>query len=472
MAKVLSFKRATREVVTVDTVNNTVSVLGAAIPLVDTTIAFPHRSQNLITIYRGDPYFLYRHITNEIRLTRYNGIAWGDVAGFSPLTTATGVIKPLCLQVVNDRLAVVVTISSTGTGNDGVVAVRSDPDDGDVWDAPVTQVFATQPGVTDGGASVLWRDGVFFGTSQGIGYYIPSSDALSPVFDTGDDSLLTGDGVTVGDFAFWNNDLYVVMAGGAPSLYRLDTSWNPTTPTVAPAWNNEPIQGAPGVSGVNIGPDSITWCLFVNKIDELCLFYSGDIGTKAVKATVDSFPEFTDITTDIFPASIRENANLGFALSVDDRRAVNELQSFLIWEPSEASSKLARWDGVSLLDLRTTFTATQFMPSNDRYGFGRIFTNLQPTCHIREVIQVFPGRMQVDYTVRDVGSKPVDIFGEYSTDGDVWKPMTQGDDDDGNEQLTTSPTGTNHFFFWDAFIDLDGDFDFMNMRIVARIAGV
>jgi hypothetical protein len=80
--------------------------------------------------------------------------------------------------------------------------------------------------------------------------------------------------------------------------------------------------------------------------------------------------------------------------------------------------------------------------------------------------------MQLDYTVRDIGSKPVDIFGEYSIDGDEWLPMTQGDGDDGNEQLATSPVGTQYSFFWDAFIDLDGDFDFMNMRIVARIAGV
>lgn len=472
MAKVLAFKRTTSEVVTVDTVNNTVAVLGAAIPNVDTGTDFPHRSQNLLTVYRGDPYFLYRFVTGEIRLARYDGVAWADVAGFTALTVAAGVLKPLCLQVVNDRLVAIATNSDSGTGDDKVLARRSAQNDGTVWDPAIEQVFATQPTTTNGGSSVIWRDAVFFATYEGIGWYIPSTDMLSASFDQGDDAANSGDGVTVGDFAFWNNDLYFVRAGGAPTLYHLDSAWSPTAPSAAPAWEKEPIQGTPGVSSVNIGPDSITWCMFVNKSDELCIFYSGVIGSKAVKATTGTFPEFTDITVSTFPESIRTTPNIGFTISVDDRRRVNELQSFLLWEPAEATSKLARWSGSGQIDLRTTFSATQFMPPNDRWGFGRTFTNLQPTCHIRSVNQVFPGRMQLDYTVRDIGSKPVDIFGEYSTDGDQWFPMTQGDGDDGAEALATSPSGTNYFFYWDAFIDLDGDFNFMNMRIVARIAGV
>jgi hypothetical protein len=473
MAKVLSFRRDTGEVVTVDTVNNTVTVLGAAIPNVDVTTDFPHRSQNLLAVYLGDPYFVYRHrFNNEVRLTRYDGIGWTDVAGFAPITPVAGKIKPLCLKIVNARLCVVAIEDESGSGDDGIVAVRSDPINGDIWDTPQIQVFATQPTASDGGSSIIWRDAIFFSTADGVGHYIPSTNTLTTVFDQGSDSLLLGDGLTVGDFTFWNNDLYVVKAGGVPTLYRLDTTWNVTSPPPAPAWAKEPIQSAPGVASVNVGPDSYTWCLFVNKNDELCLLYSGTIGTKLIKATVDSFPEFIDLSDTVLPVSIRTNANLGFALSVDDRRAVNELQSFLIWEPAEASSKLARWDGSGFLDLRTTFSMTQFMPPNDRFGYAQTFTNLQPTIHLRDVIQVFPGRMQLDYTVRDVGSKPVDVFGEYSIDGDAWLPMTQGDGDDGSEALATSPVGAQYFFFWDAFIDLDGDFDFMNMRIVARVAGV
>jgi hypothetical protein len=474
MAKVLAFKRATSEVVTVDTVNNTVSVLGASIPNVDTTTDFPHRTQNLLAVYRGDPYFIYRHrFANEVRLARYDGIAWADVPGFTALAPVAGKIKRLCLKVVNSHLCVLAVEDQSGTGDDGVYAVRSDSNDGDTWSvAAAKRDFVTQPTASSGGASIVWRDGIFFSTYDGVGWYIPSTNILSPVFDQADDASMIGDELTVGDFTFWNNDLYAVKAGGAPTLYRLDTNWNPTAPPAAPAWEKETIQSAPGVAAVNVGPDSYTWCLFTNRNDELCLIYSGTIGTKLIKATVDSFPEFIDLTDTVLPESIRTNANLGFTLSVDDRRRTNELQSFLIWEPAEASTKLARWDGSSFLDLRTTFSTTQFMSPNDRFGFAQTFTNLQPTCHVRDVNQVFPGRMQLDYTVRDIGSKPVDIFGEYSIDGDEWLPMTQGDGDDGNEQLATSPVGTQYSFFWDAFIDLDGDFDFMNMRIVARIAGV
>lgn len=473
MAKVLAFRRATSEVVTVDTVNNTIAVLGTAIPNVDTTSAFPNRSQNLFAVYKGDPYFVYRQpFANEVRLARYDGIAWADVVGFTPLAPVTGVINPLCVKVVNDRLAVLAIESASGAGDDGVIAVRSDQNDGDVWDTPKTQAFALQPTASVGGSSIVWRDGIFFATLEGVGHFIPSSNSLSPIFDQAVDSSLLGAELTIGDFTFWNNDLYAVKAGGAPTLYRLDTSWNPTSPPAAPAWSKETIQSVPGVAGVNVGPDSYTWCLFVNRLDELCIFYSGTIGTKLVKSSVEQFPAFTDLSETVLPESIRTNANLGFVLSVDDRRSSNELQSFLIWEPAEATTKLARWDGSGFLDLRASFSSTQLMQPNDRYGFAQTFTNLQPTCHMTGSNQVFPGRMQLDYTVRDIGSKPVDVFGEYSTDGDTWFPMTQGDGDSGNEQLATSPTGLAYSFFWDAFIDLDGDFDFMNMRIVARIAGV
>jgi hypothetical protein len=67
----------------------------------------------------------------------------------------------------------------------------------------------------------------------------------------------------------------------------------------------------------------------------------------------------------------------------------------------------------------------------------------------------------------------VDIFGEYSTDGDVWSAMSQGDGDSGNEQLATTPAGIAYTFYWDAWMDLAGGIvEFTHMRIVARISGV
>ena len=61
---------------------------------------------------------------------------------------------------------------------------------------------------------------------------------------------------------------------------------------------------------------------------------------------------------------------------------------------------------------------------------------------------------------------------EFSIDGDNWSLMSQGDGDSGVETLASLPVGVPYFFHWDAFIDLDGNFPFMNMRVVARISGV
>lgn len=469
MAKVLAFQRTTSSVVTIDTVNNTVSVLGAAIPDVEPTNLFPLRSQNLLTIYKGDPYFLYLHDTNEIRMVVFQSGTWSAAPGFTAVLPPAGVILPVGLQVVNDILVAVMFQGGT-TGFDGILVRRTT--DGVTWDATQTLATPTQPTTSDGGHTVVWRDAVWFATAAGLGYYLPATDTLTADYDIGDDSLLFGDEVTAGNFAFWNNDLYFCRADSSPRIYRLASDWTSAAPTAAPAWTRQLLTGLEGVAGVNVGPDSGTFCMFVNRLDELCLFYSGTIGTKLAKTTAAEFPAFTDITVSILPESLRLSTNIGVALSVDDRRSVNELQTLLLWVPGEGATKITRWDGATAIDIRTTLTGVQVMAPNARFGSLRTFTNLQPTAHITAVSQVFPGRQQLNYTVRDSGSKPVDVFGEYSIDGDVWSAMTQGDGDSGGTQLATSPTGTPYTFFWDAFVDLDGDFAFMNMRIVARIAGV
>jgi hypothetical protein len=74
--------------------------------------------------------------------------------------------------------------------------------------------------------------------------------------------------------------------------------------------------------------------------------------------------------------------------------------------------------------------------------------------------------------VRDKDSRNVDVLPEFSLDGQTWADMSQGDGDSGKEDLVTTAGGLPYFFFWDAFVDLDGDFDNVDIRVVARISGV
>lgn len=475
MAKVLAFQRATSEVVTVDTVNNNIVPLGSAITDADVTATWPGRTQNVIAVYKGDPYLLYKWVPplpgppNEIRLAKWDGAAWADVAGFTAVLAAgAGDIMPTGLQVEQDWLVAVMWQTNTG-GADGAVVRRSQ--DAVTWDPTVTLAAPVQPTASEGGHTIVWRNTIFIATAAGVLWYDPATDTLAAAYDGGDDTLLVGPEATIGMFSFWNNDLYFLLPGGAPVLYSLDQSWNLTTPTAVPAWTREAITGAVSIASVGVSADSITWCLFVNRNDELCIWYSGVTGTKLIKATSTSFPGFTDLTLDVLPEAIRDQPNVGVSISVDDRRRTNELQTFLLWEPSLGRTRLARWDGSSQVDIRTVYTGTQLISPNERFGVLRTYTDLQPAVHITGTTQPFPGRMEISYVVRDSGSRPVDVFGEYSLDGDEWLPMTQGDGDDGSEQLATTPAGLPYTFFWDSFADLSGSFDFMTVRVVARLAG-
>jgi len=470
MAKVLTFRRSTSEVMTLDTINNKLVALGAALPNVETTTAFPLRAENLIVVYRGDPYLLYLHDTNEIRLSRYSSGAWADVAGFTAITAVSGNMTPTALNVVQDYL-VAVCQESDSVGVDKIIARRSQ--DGVVWDPITTKLMTTQPVTNQGGHSIVWRNAVFVATADGVVYYDALSDAWSASFDVGNDAMLTGLELTAGNFAFWNNALYFVKPNVVPTIYQIDSAFDLGAPPASPMWTNLLPTGIPGLGTVTVGPDTNTFLLFVNKQDELCLLYSALLGTKLIKASAALFPLFDDVTDDILDPAISGAANLSFSLFVDDRRRANELQSILIRNVTAVTTQLATWDGVSTMDVRATFAGEQLSFPDDRFsGELRLFTNLQPTTFFDGMTQPTPGRVLIDYTVRDSGARPVDVFGEYSIDGDEWLPMTQGDGDDGNSQLPTSLAGISYQFMWDAYADLDGDYDNMLMRIVSRIANV
>lgn len=471
MAKALAFKRTTREVVTVDTVNNNVAALGAALAASDLTSAFPGRSNNLIAVYRGQTFLLYRHTANEIRLAQLSAGVWSDVPGFTAITTGSGNLTPICLQVERSRIVAMVQRSNSA-GIDGTIARRSA--DGVTWD-PIVSVNAPgpfQPTTSQGGSSVVWRNTVFVATAIGLIYYIPSTNTLAAAYDQGSDSGLASQFTPIGTFAFWNGSLYFAVGGTVPTLYKLSDTWTPTAPTAPPAWTRIALTGLNGAGTVTVGPDSGTALLFVDKTDALVLLYSGSLATKMARTTAVNFPNFTDVTGTFLTPDLQVATNLGFSLFVDDRRRTNELQSILVRNAAGNSMLLVSWDGVNTVNVRTTFTALQLMTAAERFGALRTYTAQQPAAYITTTSQPFPGRVSISYTLVDTASRPLDVFGEYSTDGDVWLPMTQGDGDDGNEQLTSSPGGTAHTFFWDAFVDLDDNLPFVTMRIVARIAGV
>ena len=126
MAKFLAYKRSAQQVVTVDTINAVVADLGNAITGADTSNAFPNRSENMVCECRGDYYLLYRTTTNEVHLSRFDiGTAtWADVAGFPAMTSGTGILTPLCLQVIKDRLIAIAELS-VSAASDGVLVRRS-----------------------------------------------------------------------------------------------------------------------------------------------------------------------------------------------------------------------------------------------------------------------------------------------------------------------------------------------------------
>jgi hypothetical protein len=482
MAQAFTYKRADRQVQTLNTITGELTPLGGIITDAELSNAFPNRGENYLCVFQGDPYFLYRSNANEVRLTQYVSGVWTDVVSFGSVTVAGADIKPLGLHVERDRLVAIMSASDSGV-SDRIVARRSAQGDGLTWDPVVFQNFVAQPTNSIGGPSVVWRNAVFFTTSEGIGYYIPDTNTLSPVFDPSSGAtLIQGNKANLGAFSFWRGDLYYILArdgaAQAPVLYKLDTAWEPTAPTALPAWTNQ-LVAIPAVGAVTIGNDTGNYSMFVNKLGEMSLLYSGTFFSKLVvfeiAGTVISAVDKTDA---LLPVAISGEPSLGFSFYADDRRRTNEQHTILVrFKPAVPVAVLVtHWDGVNPIEIAETLddggAGLDLMLSEDERGDFRTFTNLQPACYITATSDVFPGRTRVDYVVRDSALRPIDIFGEYSIDGQSWSPMTQGDGDDGPTGLSTSLAGDAHFFHWDAFIDLDGDFDFLDIRMIARIAGV
>lgn len=481
MAKFLAYKRTTRQVVTVDTINAVVADLGNVIATGDTTNAFPNRSENLVCAFRSDYYFLYRSSTNEIHLSKFDiaTTTWADVVGFPPMTTATGLLTPLCLHVVQDRLVAIAELSLS-TASDGLLARRSNQDDGSVWSASLPVLYSSQPLESRAGSSIVWRNAVWVTTSEGIIFYDPAADLFGTAFDQGSNSLIVGQKANFGSFAFFENDLYYVLptdlVAGAPSIYLLDALWSIATPTPTFA---RLILVIPGVGAITLNNDSGNYSLFVNKANVLSLLYSGTVESKVVTITKSgaSF-EVTDITNSSMPSSISGEPSLGFSLYADDRRSTNEQHTIIVrFRPNiPVSVNLLLWDGVTAMVetgvLDASGAGLDLMTSDSSRGDFRTYTANEPSAYIDDTSQPFPGRVRLDYTISDELSRPMDVLPEFSIDGQIWTLMTQGDGDSGSTGLTSTPTGSAYFFFWDAFADLDGDHDNVEIRVVARIAGV
>jgi len=297
--------------------------------------------------------------------------------------------------------------------------------------------------------------------------------------DTGNDAGLTG--VTgpsnlIGCFASWDGSLYFLQpktTAGATKIYSLNSSWSTIANLPAPQWTNTAYTGVPDVGFASVTNDGGMSSLFVNKLDRLCILFSGATSTKLAVATSKALPlQFTDVTTSILSSGLAAKANLGINLYDDDRRRANNLQWLLIRDLATASTYICPWDGTSTINIAFTVSGVDYMLPASRHGEEATFTNLSPSVRITSVSQPFPGRVRIDYKVRCSPAHPVDVTGEYTIDGDIFFPMSEGDGDSGSAGLTTSPSGNNYFFHWDAWVELTGDLENVGVRILARISGL
>jgi hypothetical protein len=235
----------------------------------------------------------------------------------------------------------------------------------------------------------------------------------------------------------------------------------------------------PATGEIIVNNDTGNYSLFVNRAGVMSLLYSGSLGSKLVTIAASGTGfTVTDLSSTDLDVSIRGTPYLGFGYYVDDRRRANEKHTIIVrFTPSiPISILLLSWDGVTPATQVASFDdggagLDLMVPDAERSDL-RTFTNNQPSCSIDDASQPFPGRVRIDYTVRDGNSRQVDVLTEYSLNGQDWFDMSQGDGDSGKEDLAATPAGVSYFFHWDAFVDLDGNFDHVNIRVVARISGV
>jgi len=298
--------------------------------------------------------------------------------------------------------------------------------------------------------------------------------------DIGSDTFLGtagyGTANLVGSFASWDGRLYFVQpktSSNPMRIYRLDSAWEATLSVPVPQWQNVAFSGIVDAGFATISADSGMWSLFVNRNDELCLFYSGTGSTKLAKTLSKTVPlTFSDLTNSLLPTSISTKTSIGISLYTDDRRRDNVLHTFIMRDLSASALIIASWDGSSSVVAEGTLSGSDYMLPATQMGQESTYTNIQPAVKITGTSQPFPGRIRIDYTLFANPARTIGIIPEYSLDGDQYLPMTEGGDDNGVDDLPATAIGDNYFFNWDAFADLDGDLDNVLMRIVARITGV
>jgi len=476
MAKLLAYKRATQQVVTLDTVQPAITVVGTSLPLADITSALPGRSQNLVSTFLGDPYLLYRTTLNEIRLAKYVAGVWTNSVGFGVVTTGSGALTPIGLVVVQDVLVALYALSGSA-GIDGLIAKQST--DGATWSLPVSLLNPVlyQPGTTNGGHVMSWRNAVWITGVAGIAYYDPVGDVFGAAFDTGSDADIADQKVTFGAFASYSDDLYYLLPTTSvlqtPKLYKLDSAWSVAIPVAVPAWTKVVVSIA-SAGPLFVGPDNGVYSLFTNKAGALTAWFSGNNETKVVTfVSTTTGLTASDVTTATLDLTVRSLVNAGWSLMSDDRRRTNERQTIVCRDIAASPQKIhvLTWDGASPATLDETFASLDLILTNDERGDFRIFTDLLPGAFITAFTQPFPGRVQLNYTVRDSLSRPVDVFGEYSLDKQTWLPMTQGDGDSGATAIVSTPVGSPYFYYWDAFQDLVDDYDYIDVRMIVRVSG-
>lgn len=470
MAKLLAFNRGTSKAVTLDTINGTIADVGAAIATVDTTSAFDARSRNTTAVFLGDPYTLVRAGSGPVVVAayKYSSGSWA-IAGFWSFTlngAGSPTVHPVSLQVVNNTLVAV--FYETGT-IDGI-HVRTTTD-GASWSVATALGNAAWPDFGVSGATTVWRNTVWASSGEGIlGRVISPAAWVGGGVDVGSDSGLNDSLTQQGSFAHWKGDLYFIRPDTTtPRLYKLPSTYSHSSVAAVAGWANQNATGIPVPGSLVVGADSGTYCLFTNTQDELCLWTSSTTGgVKLSKTTAATFPLFTDLTSALVPSTITGLNRQTIGLYEDDRRRTNELHSFVF--RGGGSSMLVSWDGTNLAKVVSTHAATLLIP-NDQKSDLRTFTDLQPAVKVTAVAQAFPGQATISYTLREASSRKCSISAQYSADGDTWSVMTQGTGGSATSNLTTSPAGVAYTFVWDAYIDLDGSYDYMQMRVVPNISG-
>lgn len=461
MARFLTYNRSSGEVLALDTSTGIPESIATALVGLELSALWDNRSRNLALVFRGDVYLLALTAANTIIVFQWDGSSWNMVLG--PIVAAGGGnLKPVGLEVENESLIAV--WHEVGGASPGTYLRASD--DGTAWSALPTLLSAL---VASHGTSVVWRRALFVTSELGIAAFDPDTARVGP-YDSGDDIGLGLAETCYGSFCEIDGQLYFVRpdTGAGPQVYKIVDNWSSDTPSL-PEWENQGLT-IPSLGVFSNTADGCSYALFRSVQDELCLLYSGPLGTSLL-----SSPDKTTFTPVSLPAAVAALTDSSVAMLEDDRRKTNPQQFLLVRDTVLADSYLLSWDGVNDPVLKAKFTATQFMPPHDHKGDYRIYTGKEPSVEFDPLdppSEVFPGRMSLPFIVKDTLSRKISISAEWSVDGDTWNVMTEGEGGSGIENLASSPGGESHLFVWDAFNDLDTDTANVRMKIVARISGV